>query len=237
MIVIACYSEGTPYEAEARLLRASLERVGMPHYLHGFRDRASWYANTAYKADFIRAQRSSRKGPLLYVDVDAFVHEDCAAYFDSLDADFGAHWFAGPKGGFNRKDVCRCVKGGPCNREHRLLSGTLYFGDTAGARLLLDGWVSYNRERRRAGYPDGGGQRNLWATWSMLREKITTERLPGRYCRVFDKPWAYPADEPLSIEHTIASRDNRPHEDGRLKVIRNAARAARKLELQRLVAA
>jgi hypothetical protein len=235
MMVIACYSIGTPYEAESALLSASLKRVNMSYHLHGFPDYGGWYANTAYKAEFIRAQRDLRTGPLLYVDVDAFVHENCSAYFDALDADFGAHWFAGPAFGNNRRHVCACVRGAPCNRDHRLLSGTLFFGDTAGARHLLDAWCAFNAARRAHGDPTGGGQRNLFQTWQAVRGEIVTARLPGRYTFVFDKVWSYPAGEPCIIEHLIASRDHRPNDDGRAKTTTNAARAARMAELQRLV--
>lgn len=237
MIVVACYSIGTPYEAEAELFRASLERVGVFHDVFGYEDRGGWHANTAFKAEFLRDVRSTWRGPLLYIDVDAFVHADCSAYFDALDADFGAHFFAGPAFGHNQGDVCACLRGQPCSREHRLLSGTLFFGDTDGARRLLDAWCRTNEERRAAGDPTGGGQRNLWNTWRAMQGEIRTARLPGRYCYVFDKHFGYPAGEPVIIEHTIGSRDNRPHDDGRPKTTTNAARAARKAELWRLVGA
>jgi hypothetical protein len=237
MITIACYSIGTPYEAEAAVLRASLDRVGMRHHIEGFPDRGGWFANTAYKADFIRRLRDAVSGPMLYVDVDAFVHENCAAYFDSLAADFGVHFFAGPAFGHNRSKVCPCVHGGSCDRPHRLLSGTLFFGDTLAARTLLEMWVALNEGRRKLGKIDGGGQRNLWETWDCLRRMLRTVRLPGRYCYVFDKPWAYPAGEPCIIEHTIASRDHRPHDNGREKRPdeKNAARTERNIELAKLV--
>jgi hypothetical protein len=232
VIVVAYYSLGTPYEHEARLLQASLERVGMRHRIKGYPDRGDWYANTAFKPEAIREARNAVGGPMLYIDVDAYVHRDCESYFENLGTqgvDFGVHWFAGPAKGHRRHDVCRCVSGQPCNRPHRLLSGTLFFGDTRGARRLLDDWIAFNRVFRERGLTQGGGQKNLWYLTTCI-EGITTADLPGRYCYVFDKKWAYPLSEQPIIEHTIASRDNRSGSRAR-----NAARTSRKAELMRLL--
>ena len=86
-----------------------------------------------------------------------------------------------------------------------MLSGTTLWGDTPGARKLLTRWLEINE-----GADIGGGQRNLWQAWNELQGELTTYRMPGRYCRVFDKPWAYPESEPVVIEHLIASREFRP---------------------------
>jgi hypothetical protein len=211
MIVVAYYSLGTPYEHEARLLQASLERVGMRHRIKGYADAGDWYANTAIKPEAIREARQAVSGPMLYVDVDAFVHAKCDAYFENLGAqgmDFGVHWFAGPAGGHRKNDVCACLAGQRCNRQHRLLSGTLFFGDTEGARHLLDTWIALNATLRERRLVEGGGQKNLWFLTTCIKD-LRIANLPGRYCYVFDKAWAYPHDEPRIIEHTIASRDNR----------------------------
>lgn len=254
MIVVAFYTRDTAYEAEAALLRASLDRAGMRHYIAAFDPLGDWHDNVAVKPELIRQMRHTQSGGLLYIDVDAFVHEPCAEYFDELNADgvdFSAHWFAGPSGGYRRERSCACLSGQACDRPHRLLSGTLFFGDTAGARTLLDLWCIENEARRLLGERTGGGQRNLFRTLmcdqpyigvpaaaaSPPLASLRIRNLPGRFCYVFDKPWAYPPGEPCIIEHTIASRDWRPHDDGRPKRPdeKNAARRDRRAELARLV--
>ena len=206
--VVAYFTAGTAYEREVVLLTRSLERAGMAHRVESIRDRGSWDANTAEKVHVISRAREEIAGPLLYVDADAFVHENCEGYFDALTCDFAAHWFAGPAKGHVRSDVCGCVAGGVCTKPHRFLSGTMYFGDTDGARHLLRCWADLNEFRQRMGHLDGGGQRNLWATLETIGHELDFVKMPGRYCYVFDKPWAYPTDEPCIIEHTIASREN-----------------------------
>lgn len=218
MITVAFYTPTGSYPEEADLLRASLDAVGMEHDIRRVDDLGDWYANTAEKPRFIRRMREEHPGPLLYVDVDAFVHEDCSMYFDQMargSTDFAAHWYAGPAKGSDRSQVCGCIKGGQCTKPHRLLSGTLFFGDTDGARRLLDTWIAQNRFWRERGVEDGGGQKNLWWTVTRMRDQLNTKRLPGRFTWAFDREWAYPDGEYPVIEHLIASREHRGPSEGR----------------------
>ena len=223
MKTVAYYTRDTAYEREADLLRSSLEAVGMDHEIVGVEDAGSWRANTARKATFLRRMRSDLDGPLLYVDADAFVHENCTDHFDllsDLGFDFGAHWFRGPAFGHDRSAV----------REEGwwMLSGTLFLGDTDRCRWLLDAWCALNETWAEHGIAEGGGQKNLWFTVTCLRG-LHVKRLRGRYCYVFDKPWAYPEAEYPVIEHTIASRIHRGESNvgvdkrrARLKELRDA---------------
>lgn len=210
LTVIGFFSRGTAYEDEAKILCASLDRVGMRCLVRGFEDKGDWYANTSEKAELIRRARDELKGPLLYVDVDAFVHVNCTAELEELAADgvdFAVHWFAAPDG--TKASICKCVSGQKCDQEHRLLSGTLFLGDTDGCRRLLAAWCAKNAEHRARGDMEGGGQKNLWRTVVEIGHTLKMARLPGRFCRVHFKPWAYPDDEPVFISHSIASRENR----------------------------
>jgi len=225
MLVIAYYSRNTAYEREAALLEASLQRANMPYTLSGIDDRGGWYANTAYKAEFLRKARDKHGGPLVYVDVDAYVHENCEAYFDGLTGDFGAHYFRGPAKGHDQSQMRA--------EGWRLLSGTLFLGDTPKCRELLDAWCGLNDTFRRMGLVEGGGQKNLWYVTTCVPH-LSIERLPGRYCWVFDKPWAYEDGEYPVIEHTIGSRDHRPRpgEADAIYERHNQARGSRIYELQ-----
>jgi hypothetical protein len=236
-LVVSYFTIGTTYEREAELLGGSLDRLGIRSKIVGIEDRGSWDANVAAKPLFLREVRKTVLGPILYVDVDAFFHENPIPYFDGLadrKIDFAAHWFAGPGKGHDFSKNCSCLRTGRCNREHRLLSGTLFFGDTKAARDLIDVWIAFNRACASAGWKTGGGQKNLWAVVRSRARDLRSVELPGRYCYVFDKPKAYPDGEPIVIEHTIASRDNRAPPVGRKKK-KDKARAARIRELESLV--
>lgn len=212
LTVVAFYTADTIYEDEARLLAGSLDAVGMNAEIEPMEDRGSWNANTAQKVDFIRRKREALVGPLLYLDADAFVHENCEDYFMGLhraEIDFGAHWYAGPPKGYDFARNCLCLSRGPCSRPHRMLSGTLFIGDTDGARRLLDTWAAFNAACAGVGWVSGAGQRNLWAVVTSQQRHLDIERIPGRFCYIFDRAMAYPYGEPRIIEHTIASHESR----------------------------
>lgn len=208
-LVIGCYTKDTSYEDEAELLAASLDQVGMRHRLTGYKSRGDWYDNTAHKARFLRAERSNRQGPLLYVDVDTFFHENCEAYFDGLaddGHDFGAHWWRGPAKGHDWSRIR--------DRGWWMLSTVMFLGDTRRCRMLLDNWCALNRLWRQRGIREGGGQKNLWYTVTCM-DDLRVKRLPNRYNYIFDKSARVYPGEPCVIEHTIASRENRDRNKGR----------------------
>lgn len=81
-------------------------------------------------------------------------------------------------------------------------------GDTHGCYGLLEAWVALNGLLSERGIVEGGGQKNLWYLLTCMKD-LRVAQLPGRYCYVHDKPWAYPEGEPKIIEHLIASRQHR----------------------------
>ena len=200
MKVVSFYTPGSPYQVEAMRMIRTLRKARMDFDVKAVDlGKHDWYKATAYKATFIRDKRNEHKGPIMWIDVDAVVHQNCNDYFKGLEGkfDFAAHWFQGPAGGYDRK-----------KNSDRLLSGTMWFDDSVGARRLLGAWVKMNETFRDFGVKQGGGQKNLWFLLTCL-EGIKIHKLPGRYCYVFDKAFAYPTNEPRIIEHLIASRENR----------------------------
>ncbi len=206
MIVFAYYTADGAYPEEADRLESSLRRVGMKHIVRPIPATGDWNKAVWQKPFQIRSCLTGWNEPVLYIDVDAVVHANCSSYFAALepDYDFACHWFQGPAKG---QDQTR--------NDNRLLSGTLWFNTTDRARRLLDIWCQTNRNKLAQGDETGGGQRNLWETYhTQFALGLRSHNLPGRYCYVFDKPWAYPKDEPKIIEHLIASRENRGESAG-----------------------
>ncbi len=215
--VISYYTESTPYEREAERLRKSLDRVGMSHVIEPAPDQGDWQRNIFYKPAFITAARHQMAGPILWIDVDAFVHENCEAYFEGLQInyDFAAHWFQGPSGG---RDFTR--------NDNWFLSGTVWLNDTPAAMQLCRAW----HDRTQTHPMEGAGQASLkWVIESVMvspydspAEKkaaegwdpVRVKRLPARYCYIFDKSGIVTPNEPIIIEHTIASRENKDESRG-----------------------
>ena len=77
MKVIAYYTENTDYKKEADRLEASLINIGIDYEITPVKNLGSWQLNTRYKATFLKEQIIKHLGgePLLYVDVDAVIHE------------------------------------------------------------------------------------------------------------------------------------------------------------------
>lgn len=184
------------YSADAELFKASCKACGVNPYIHQSLNNMEWDKAVSYKPEFIR-DCIQMFGPILYVDIDAVLHEDPIPELLDLMVgyDFGAHWFQGPCMNYERRN------------DDWFLSGTMVWMDTVGAKRLLVDWLELNAKKQAQGVFDGGGQANLREILDSPPCRV--KRLPGRFCRVFDKPWAYDDDEPNYIEHTIASRENR----------------------------
>jgi hypothetical protein len=205
MIVIGFHTGGA-YEREAELLKASLKKCGIFYHIKKIPETKTWHQAVSYKPLFISQMREKFKGALVSVDVDAVFHADPSEYFNSLKTDFGAHWFQGPSGGYDKT-----------RNDDWMLSGTMFWGDTSGARKLLKAWREVNAIKQARGDYVGGGQANLRdLIEGEFGKSINVTRLPGEYCFVFDKPWAYPKDCKPVIEHTIASRENKDESKGKI---------------------
>lgn len=196
MLIVAYYTKDLSYPAETQRFAKSCIAAGMRLYLKSYDDCGSWNLNTAIKPVFISECLYIFREPILYIDVDAVVHQNCDKYFDGLqpDYDFACHWL----------------------EDKRLLSGTLYFNYTAPAKKLLDAWLALNRWKRyKIDDITGGGQRNLWEVIDNHRSpELRLCRMPGRYCYAFRRSECY-GDEPRIIEHLLASRENRGNSKGK----------------------
>lgn len=204
MLTVAYYTPA--YANEVDRLRRSLERCGMAHEIEAAEDRGDWYRNTAHKAEFLRAMRDQHRGPLLYVDADAFVHRSVEAELSGRDCDLGVHFHQGGS---------------------KLGSGTLLLNDTANCRELLRRWCTLNRMKQQRGQWPGGGQANLAEVVRTFVD-LSVWRMPARYCFIFDLSKRWNPDETPVIEHLQASR---VHKGGRSP----ASRDARIAELETLL--
>jgi hypothetical protein len=191
--VYCCFfTAGTMYEQEARRLRASLERHGLPHDIRPVPDRGDWVKNTQLTAGFIcRMLDEHPDRPIVYLDADAYVWSP-PTLFDSLSggADVAVHY----------------------RRGHELLNGTTFFNNTPGARLVA--------EKYREFIESNGGCTNeqlmLDAAIGACAELVTVARLPASYAWIHDIMAHDLGDdvEPV-IEHLQASRERSagPHCD------------------------
>lgn len=179
------------YEEEARPLRESCRRLGLDVEIHRADSLGDWHDNTRHKASVLCMARQALDGPLLYVDVDAWLHHDPRGFEFPADADIACHfrvWSKWPDG--------------------QLLTGTLWINDTPNAERLLAAWAAENQRRLVQGEREGGGQTNLQRVLESMPE-IRVHKLGPEWCMIHD---LHRRDgftgEPI-IEHLLASRVHR----------------------------
>ena len=114
---ICCFHTGGPYAAEADVLRASLQRLGLDYRIDELPSRGSWDRNILITPEYIRDVMWDTDGPVLYVDADAEFHSVPA--FDP-GYDVQVHYL----------------------QDRELLDGTLWLANNHITRDLVDQWCS-----------------------------------------------------------------------------------------------
>lgn len=184
MLFIAFYTLNTRYEREAARLRASLERLGLPHRIEGVPDRGSWAANVHQTAGFLCRMRDEYPTfPLVYVDADAVVWRR-PVLFDHLSAsgecDIAVHY----------------------RRGRELLNGTLYLAPTDACRRVLNDY-----RRRCEAQPTFKDEQQFLRQAIEADADLRVRMLPASYCFIHDlMKDDLAGDEPV-IEHLQASRE------------------------------
>jgi hypothetical protein len=164
------------YKNEAGKLRQSLESLGLNYHIAGIEDQGSWDANTHFKPIFIKQQIQSQSA-VVWLDADCMVLQHPSLFYE-LDCDIAFHRF----------------------KEKELLSGTVFFKNTARTIELLDKWIQINQEN-----PEVFDQKNLDQALKSMTD-ISICELPSEYCFIFDlSKNYYPRVNPI-IEHYQASR-------------------------------
>lgn len=193
-LIVAFHTPDEIYTREAERLKKSLDALGLEYSISVVEPEANWVRTTLLKPTWIRPARESVRGPLLYVDVDAFVHKDPWPHVADLDADMAAVVYT--------------------NGE--LNSATLWINDTPGASQLLDLWATWSTDRRAK---DGGSLRQIGddSDQGVLRHLVEAEeshdaprfhfaRLSPNMASIFDRLDDYRYG-PIVIEQLQASRE------------------------------
>jgi hypothetical protein len=155
------------------------------------------------KPTWIAPARERLSGPLLYVDVDAYVHADPWPYVTDMEADMAAF----------------------VDESGQLKSGALWINDTPGARLILSEWAkgAGNRCGLDQGNLENSGDNGDQGVLKLVVEAEEEEdnpafsfgRLPSNLCAVFDRTHQYRFG-PLVIEQLQVSREAKYRRSKRL---------------------
>jgi hypothetical protein len=178
--IVGFYTTDSRYEAEARRLKRSIEKLDLPARLLPVPQVPNWLQAVRLKPYLLLEQRRAIRGPLLYVDVDAVIHSDPWPYLKGYEGDIA-------------------VAG---HRSQAIISGTLLLNDTPAAVALLEAWIAA-QERNTLAWD----QHCLEEVVKRLADHPTfcIDYLPPGLCRVFDRRYNPPVD--AVIEHLQASRE------------------------------
>ena len=193
-IIVAFHTADEIYTAEANRLRGSLDALGLEYVISVVEPESSWVRTTLLKPAWIAPAREKLRGPLIYIDVDAFVHHDPWTYVSDLEADMAAM----------------------VDLSGQLYSGTLFINDTAGAQTILSEWKKESEKRRDqdtgtlGNTGDEGDQGVLKdiveAEEAQSAPRFSFGRLPPNLATIFDRTGDYRLG-PVVIEHLQASRE------------------------------
>lgn len=179
--IVAFHTDDDFYTEEAARCRARLEQLELPHDLTSVPKNGNWVENCALKPEFLLDVRQRLRGPLLYIDVDAFVHRNPWPYLSSYDADMAAY----------------------IHGDSELLSGTLFLNDTPAVLELLSDWVA--RQKQTPQVWDQKILEEIIRKDESKEQNFIFQRLPPNFAFICDKDYNLIHDEPI-IEHLQASR-------------------------------
>jgi len=166
MLVVAFYTENTPYEHEIDHLRASCHKLDLKYHFEGYQNRGAWVQNCGIKPEFILEMLTRFQDDLLYVDADAVIMK-YPKLLDIFAGDIAAH----------------IMKGGV------LLSGTVFFRNNERVKNLVKEWVKKQQKDYNV-----WDQKTLHETIVVHGPRFGIEfgELPATYCKIFDKDWGEP---------------------------------------------
>lgn len=123
-MIVSFYTQNTSYEEEASYLKASCEKIGIPHEIDGIDSLGSWEENCCYKATFILEKLQKHQTPLLWIDADAMLLQK-PTLLDTIEEDVAVHVF--PER--SKED------------PSYLASGTLFLKPTSYVFNLIERWI------------------------------------------------------------------------------------------------
>ena len=182
MKTVGYYTKDPLYESCYRLLLRSLEKHGLEYDYEAI-EPSDWQAAISLKPRIIQAMLKKYKEPVLYLDVDAFVHTNYVDFFEGLDCDLSVYYLRKKHG------------------AKELLSGTLYFNYSDKTLELVERWIDEVEKN-----PHLNDQECLAIALNLYGSRLKIEPLPLAYIYIFDREYKEHDVVPV-IEHLQASRE------------------------------
>lgn len=161
--IVAFHTDDQTYSQEAQRFCARLNQLGLKYKIKTIRAGADWVQNCSLKSSILYDYRKSLRGPLLYLDVDAYVHSNPWRYLSQYDGDAAIY----------------------VDKYGEMISSTIHLNDTAGALKLLELWGS-----KQGRMPQTWDQKVLQSIIELDEQsnapQFTVQRLPLNMTYIFD---------------------------------------------------
>jgi hypothetical protein len=195
-LIISYYTKDTLYKKEAEGLIASCEKLGLEHEISEVPNLGSWQANCCHKPKFILEKLAEHKRPVIWTDVDSKILKN-------------------PEFLLNCKSDCSLYVNDhvEATDPSKILSGTMFFSNTASAKKLLAFWQK-ECERQLQKKPSVFDQDCLRKVVLHYPTIVEIKRLPLSYIKIVDKKEDGHAEVDGVIVHYQASRLLGPIVDG-----------------------
>lgn len=181
MIIIGYYTTDPVYQECYELLVKSLDRVGHRYDFKAI-PPSDWKSVTDLKPRIVLEKLLQYREPVLYLDVDAFVHENLDKHFVDKQCDIAVNYLKKKTG------------------EEELLSGTVYFAFNEAVIALVQAWINVGEEN-----PGLNDQQSLQQAVQQFEGELTVYRLSAAFTYIFDR--IYDDVKRPIIEHLQASRE------------------------------
>jgi hypothetical protein len=165
--IIAFHTDDEIYRHEANRFTRRLDQLGLKYDITVVPPRGEWVENCAMKSEFIRDARKRLRGPLLYFDVDAFVHKDPWPYLSLYDGHVAAY----------------------IHSDGELISSTILLNDSPETLDLIEQWVSEQRLRPKD-YDQRVLQDIVERDEQSERSRFSFQRLPPNFCYIPGKKYS-----------------------------------------------
>lgn len=183
-LVVAFHTTDPFYVREAQRMTASAARLGLAVAATPVASAGSWVRNASMKAEFLFKERQARRGPLLYVDVDAVFHRDPWPALADHMGDVAVHYD---------------------DSVNKLIAATILINDTPAALRLTELWK--DRCNRNPDMWDQVVLEDIIAEdAASATPQFDVRRLPAAFCWIFDRLSNERIDT-VYIEQLQASRE------------------------------
>jgi hypothetical protein len=187
-LIVSYYTKDTLYKREAEDLIASCKALDLEYEITEVPNLGSWEKNCCYKPTFLLKKLEEHQRPLIWTDVDSVILKTPTLLLEcKADCALRVNDYV------------------PIDDPSKILSGTMFFNNTASAKKLLTIWEKECHKQLEKG---GAVYDQVCLRKVILHYPTIVEmkRLPASYVKIVDNEEQAALDPESVVVHYQASR-------------------------------